>query len=863
MLSNISSGEVRYKASGSSTPNSSQTTPKFSQATPKSSHATPKSSSATPKSSNATPKSSHSRAGWSVFVCSVGSKLQMHILCKRSSGRMGPFSSAGPASQKKPIWEPITECKFQVKMSEGEAKQDFMFKNTDNESKAFRADLMDPLMAEMNTYTQKSAALLVKNPRLLAAYLTLLSHSEEFCTHEAKKHDKKGFDIENGIEAISKFGGCLSDYEEFRKAALENATVIGQNLSNNIKISPMAKKRKLTDYFNKTDKKMSNSEKVEKNYQDMIAEEGGLEKTVASAYVKCRQISVDKLSLSPDLFLPINQVKVNEIAESMMERLEVSQLVVSVVPTDIERFDREGDDDHFFVVHGAHRFEAFKKVDVYNSVNKDKPVCGFPKDRSITCFILKVNAASLTNYVNIKCNDISTKFQSSASNEALIFVHRGLLDKGKDPAEALEIIEKIASSRRLGRNELAVYRKLTDWPLPVLDKLIQVLDKFQSYQTADANQTKARQTLKKRIPNSMAITTFRLLGGCTAEFFMENHGKVLNNLISLKDLLEESDKKNKISKDELKFVACAGDVKDMASLQAKYPGRFTPEVIQQYSGAEVFGRKRNLQGQRLKSYVKKVKEGVSFEDPIKVKEFKHFSDVSAPELESFDVTVLHAGTNNLDWIKTWVDLLCCSDKDFFSVLIIVESQELLVNLYESLLTWKDKPDFRIFQCLFRKLCGKSGPRSCADGIIENVSFAVLFGKLNVVGEIKSLNDDISKDLRKVVSKVTPPGGIVGYVSQGIGKVHQVHQHDHIEKSAGVQFIYFVAESELMKVKKMFFEYVTVTREDTREENKETEDDTDDSGHENRSEDDEMSGNSEEKENFKLVRQSSTSSTKYA
>ena len=66
------------------------------------------------------------------------------------------------------------------------------------------------------------------------------------------------------------------------------------------------------------------------------------------------------------------------------------------------------------------------------------------------------------------------------------------------------------------------------------------------------------------------------------------------------------------------------------------------------------------------------------------------------------------------------------------------------------------------------------------------------------GELYSFNDEIGVALRKVVAKVTPPGAIVAYVSNG--KVVQVHQSE----SAEVQFKYFVAENELLGVQKRFF-----------------------------------------------------------
>ena len=90
-----------------------------------------------------------------------------------------------------------------------------------------------------------------------------------------------------------------------------------------------------------------------------------------------------------------------------------------MVPEDLNKFDKEGNNEKFWCVHGIHRLEAMKKL---NAMNKLKDIPGFPKDRMIICFILRVYAPGLTNYINIKANDLAAEHQSKASNESLFFV---------------------------------------------------------------------------------------------------------------------------------------------------------------------------------------------------------------------------------------------------------------------------------------------------------------------------------------------------------------------------------------------------------------------------------------------------------
>ena len=106
--------------------------------------------------------------------------------------------------------------------------------------------------------------------------------------------------------------------------------------------------------------------------------------------------------------------------------------------------------------------------------------------------------------------------------------------------------------------------------------------------------------------------------------------------------------------------------------------------------------------------------GVTFDEAVRVEIFQHFSDI---DLTDYDVVVLNVCENNFEYIKSTIDIVCCTLKESFSVFLILESQNSLADLYQCLLPWKDKPDFKICQCLFRK--EKSVPSSdCVDEIVN-------------------------------------------------------------------------------------------------------------------------------------------------
>ena len=208
--------------------------------------------------------------------------------------------------------------------------------------------------------------------------------------------------------------------------------------------------------------------------------------------------------------------------------------------------------------------------------------------------------------------------------------------------------------------------------------------------------------------------------------------------------------------------------------------------------------------------------------------------------------------------------------------LVLESQEDLVEIYQCLNQWKDKPDFKIQQCIFRK--EKSVLNS--DHINENCTFSILFGKVTIFKDnISTLNDVINKDLKKLVSQVTPPGGKVAYVSKGDKRVVQIHQSNLVEEQSEFQFKYFVTESELAKVQDMFFinAKVPVLTDKTREskvtecelEEEEDTTDTDTESIDNETEacytDEEGKGDADNSAGSRidLTKQSSTSSKNYS
>ena len=196
-----------------------------------------------------TPKSANSKTAWSVIQLKVQKVNSMYIICKRGRGGIGPFSSAGPATKPRPIWEPVKKCEYKVENREKGVKKVFEFHNIDNECEDFRADLFDPLLGGANVFNQSCTALLMSSPSLLASYLTFLSCSAGYAGHNPAVHTKNGIVMEGGVaeeDVLLSVGGSLSAYLEFLKAAMATVRKVGgpEGEQSVVKLSPNTRKKK-------------------------------------------------------------------------------------------------------------------------------------------------------------------------------------------------------------------------------------------------------------------------------------------------------------------------------------------------------------------------------------------------------------------------------------------------------------------------------------------------------------------------------------------------------------------------------------------------------------------------------------------
>ena len=327
------------------------------------------------------------------------------------------------------------------------------------------------------------------------------------------------------------------------------------------------------------------------------------------------------------------------------------------------------------------------------------------------------------------------------------------------------MVLKICHTRCVPPEDISAINKIAKWEETSLDKLAILLEKFQKYQTLDAASKGARLKIRRREAKSMTKAMFRQLGRCTEQYFVENFEKVISNTISLQNLLTGNEKILLLLKTERNAALAAG-VDDHEQLKEKYPLKFDQGVLENFLGAEVYGKKANKQGDRLNSYIKSVKTGTTFEDPVKLNICENILDITSEVMDQYDILVLRFDEFPESYIRYLIDHVGVSYslKETKSVFLVLNCESELLKVLNCLECWREKPNFHVSLCLFEKEDSQVNTNTKAK---ENVTFAVLFGKVTVFkGHMKTAHKDLETNLPKIIEQISPPFAKIAYISVG-------------------------------------------------------------------------------------------------
>ena len=273
------------------------------------------------------------------------------------------------------------------------------------------------------------------------------------------------------------------------------------------------------------------------------------------------------------------------------------------------------------------------------------------------------------------------------------------------------------------------------------------------------------------IPNVL----LRLVAKCPEEYFLSKCGKVLDATMSLKDLAEEYREVMEVDKvcEVLSVIAN----ERFENLVEQYPGKFNFQRMRRYIGAIINKKIKNKKAVQLQKYYEHVvaaPDDVEFENPVNLFSYKTVDAVfeNGEIVNQSDMVIYIMKDRNNDIVGSVLTNVLGSDKDFHAALLVFATEldhfEVLSYLRSQHAATSIIKDFMVVPLMFKK-----DPKNF-DQVAENVSYALLFGKMTILEPPLIVFYDNILNLNKIVESICPPTLSVSLVSDPGVPIVEIH-----------------------------------------------------------------------------------------
>ena len=700
---------------------------------------------------------------WFMRITKVLSTYQMDILYKSTKAHVGPFSSSPRTKSVKVPWGPPVSCEYQSRAANGANYNVFLFRNNNNETAGFDESLFDNLEVdidggEVSPFAQRVTSMYVADKKcLLAIYLSLMQHNNEFVHHNAATHDVNGFVLDgSGIttEDLVAAGGSLSDLQEFTRIAKVSAKCVDDvsqaYLSmHNMSVDP---KRQLEEnLFSDSSAKKRKVESIDIKEADELKDPKGLECQWKKSYVGRASIPLDSIEIPRNSF-NINNERVRKISESMKVRYDPALTTIVVCPVDFNQgFDLQNiGNTKFSVVQKVHTLSAFKLLDEAGDFEK---LYGHHNRQVMAC-VVSTNSLALNVYGNVRCKIIESNFIQAPRPQDLLHIFNAL--RKSEDINCHEIVSRLAKHCRFGPNETTSILKLCKKSELFQLSLIETLEKYELYETVDGKYAKNHAVAFKRgdklkMPNNM----FNNLAKIDESYFLDNFTQVITGNISLKELIDEGLKGIAVKKVAATLCQLTGYT-NINDLNRRYENRFDGAALEHFLGAEQCKGQLNGQAKSLKKYYDDVVGNkVSSRFSVEVMEGS-FNDFKATNLcENFDTIVAHFKKEYPEWCLDLMKSVTFSGKAHHAAVILLPNEDLQFKVLSFLRSRKDivACGVKVFPIVFMN---RADARPSRDGFTENVNYGVLFGRFTILKPPIYSSYQCIKNICDIVKSISPP-----------------------------------------------------------------------------------------------------------
>ena len=701
---------------------------------------------------------SQSRTGWGLVCMKVNNGFQVHIIWQKYNGDITFFSSVDKKCNVRPAFGQISDCKFTrggpTSMTSTEVVNEmFILKNLDNEQVRVNMNNFNMFMRkDYNPFNQFVTQLRTEGKlELLAFYLSSLVKSKDFGAHIECDYTELGFrrDQDNNnvdLSQLEQLGGTLDDLTGFITLAKEcsisfenfsNATETTSTSSSTIKPNCSGRKRKVTDYFSKQN--ISKKERIQREFQKECKDQSGLEQNSYKLVEKVT-IEIGKLARSPLLALPLNNFKVNEIAKSMESQFDPAACVLTVTK-------EEDGGERYLVLHGSHRLAALNLIERQHAENGGIEVLGL-KEKKIDCILVGNGNAALHNYVSSRNNDIASRFDCKPNFHELIYIYRKLTKEGIFATEAHITVERFSKLLRISKNDFTSLKKILHFPTHCIDRIIEILQSYEFYQTKDAATSVIKERLGRGEKMKVSKNLIENISKIDPEDFYSKSSFILKNEKSLKTVLEELKNQSKLEKVK-EILANEANVRSFSDLQNKYPSKFSTSILMNYIGAEWSTVHCNFQGSSLIEYFKSVVEDRTDTFYIKFVEFASLWSINSSKLQDFNLIVFNLGSIESSYLSSIMNLFHKHSDSLFSVLFLLPDARSYCEVLS--IIGIDVYEGRLLQIFFEN------DNKTVDGVCDNLSYSILFGNFHLNKPIKTFQGGpIKSEIGNLVGSITNP-----------------------------------------------------------------------------------------------------------
>lgn len=748
---------------------------------------------ASPPGLGPSPSPRRPRSAWFLFVTKVDDKYELHVGYKNSKGGVSEYScSKSNASVKIPFGCPVM-CEYILTRDGDESFGEFQFTSSRREVMKLKLSHLNCFEGGSNAFSKKITSMVIdKNEALMAQFLTLLSHSQGYVLHREEIHTDDGEYLEDLIEVDGLLNeeDVLKDYHDFVKAACESAQVVTRK-TNDIRQFFGVKRKEDADSREKKGPKKSKAATVDEREKAELQDETGIEKEYQQSFVGLANISLDNIIISPDLEESVSKLRVDMIVQSIEDKYDPSLSIPVVCPVEGETIlDLQNVKGMMFAaVQKIHCVAAFKKLDqegkFANLVSHKK--------RTVPCYVLKMASSGLIHYGNMRSNNITHPFSRQTSPQDLLRTYHYLSSKD-GPVSSLKVLDRMAALARIGPNESSALRKLCSWKDSGLKALMEVLTKYERYDSMDKKpkgyQTSLFEGKKMTMPNVL----FKQLGKVTEDFFLNVHQKILNDERSLKSCLDDYELVKKVE-NVAAVLSILADYRTYESIKLNHPGKFEAAKLKEYFGAEILkdGEKNKL-AEKLEMYYESVVSGEFDDDEsIKLVEVSDLGTTCTDSfLDTFELVIVHMGKQeNLDSVLELLNRRLMLQRERKSTIVIFPTETSQFQALSFVRSLENKDiSLQIRPLLFH------GYSHVSEQFDENLKFGLLVGSFSVLPPPLKIFHNSILNLPNIVDRICSPRSEVALISGRDVPIVQIHRGEALAR----RVTYFGTSGEISQFK---------------------------------------------------------------